>query len=386
MKKTIVLYLCIFLLTWVSVSSALTIDFDGGTATLATGDTLTTDNSHLDSNIASYVEQGVMVEFVGLASYDWGPMIGDFYGVNEAVLFAVFGDKHLRSIRFSMVDGAKFNLNSMDVTSNFLFHGVSESWVTAPNGVTEKIPYLRMFDKTERMWFTEEFNNITYFTITSTLAYFGVDKLDISLLQADPDAADTDEDGIIDNADNCLTDSNPEQYDSDADGIGDVCDPCSNDPDDDIDADGVCGDVDNCPGVANDNQFDFDEDGLGNQCDTDDDNDDWLDEHDNCQFDFNPDQLDLDRDGTGNVCDSDVDGDNVVDGGDECLATALGDTVNSAGCSIAQICPCDNNWKNHGGYVKCLAHISVNFVNDWLISLEEKGVVVSTGARSTCGK
>jgi len=37
-------------------------------------------------------------------------------------------------------------------------------------------------------------------------------------------AADSDQDGVADNADNCLLDSNPDQADADQDGFGDACD------------------------------------------------------------------------------------------------------------------------------------------------------------------
>ncbi len=173
--------------------------------------------------------------------------------------------------------------------------------------------------------------------------------------------------------------------DSDGDGICDELDDCPDDPENDVDADGVCGDIDNCPLIANDNQHDFDGDGIGNECDADNDNDGMLDGSDNCQFDFNPDQADFDEDGIGDVCDSDLDGDDIIDADDECLNTPSGDVVDSTGCSVDQICPCVNSWKNHGAYVRCVSHTFEDFVVEGLISFEEKEDFVAIRSESTCG-
>ena len=213
---------------------------------------------------------------------------------------------------------------------------------------------------------------------TTSLSPFAV----VELLQTEPDL---DYDGIPDSTDNCPNEFNDDQGDADNDGLGDVCDSCPQDLNNDIDADGICGNIDNCPQISNATQIDHDEDNIGNLCDPDDDNDGWLDESDNCQYDFNQDQADFDRDNIGDVCDNDLDGDNVIDANDRCLETTFGELVNSAGCSIEQICPCDNNWKNYGAYMKCIAHTSEYFVDAELITYEDKDFIVSQAAQSYCG-
>jgi len=159
----------------------------------------------------------------------------------------------------------------------------------------------------------------------------------------------------------------------------------------DQDGDGIADDDDNCPDEANPDQMDYDEDGVGNACDGDDDNDGVPDLADNCPLADNPGQVDADGDGAGDACDDDADGDSVVDAADQCLWTVPGDVVlpeteDAAGCSIAQLCPCDNEWKNHGKYVSCVAHAAEDFVDFGLMTEVEKGETVSAAAQSACGK
>lgn len=95
--------------------------------------------------------------------------------------------------------------------------------------------------------------------------------------------ADTDGDGVMNDADNCPSVFNPVrpvdngmQADADMDRVGDACDPCPLTPNstqcaapdpNDRDGDGVPNTRDNCPDVRNPEQTDTDSDMTGDACD-----------------------------------------------------------------------------------------------------------------------
>jgi hypothetical protein len=168
-------------------------------------------------------------------------------------------------------------------------------------------------------------------------------------------SGDEDEDGIVDGEDNCPCVNNPDQIDSDLDGEGDACDS-DGAPNPDPDGDGVDDYEDNCPLVANADQDDWDNDGIGDACDCDLDDDGVLNEKDSCPF------------------------------------TPVGDVVDPAiGCSIDQLVPCEGpfgttaEWKNHGQYVKSVAHTAKSFFKQGLITKGNRGAIVSRAASSGCG-
>jgi streptogramin lyase len=194
---------------------------------------------------------------------------------------------------------------------------------------------------------------------------------------------DADDDGVCGNVDVCP--GGNDEDDADGDLTPDFCDVCPADPFNDADNDGLCLDDDNCPTVSNSYQSDLDKDDVGDACDPDIDGDGFLNGEDNCEYDVNPDQLDFDNDGEGDVCDTDSDGDGVVDAGDACVPTPLDEVVDADGCSIAGLCACENNWKNHGAYVRCVAHTSEDFADAGLISEAEKDAIVSAAGQSGCG-
>ena len=144
---------------------------------------------------------------------------------------------------------------------------------------------------------------------------------------------------------------------------------------DDPDADCV-GDTDNCPNTSNADQFDVDGDGFGDACD-------------NCPNVDNPGQDDADSNGIGDACE-DSDGDGVLDSDDLCPGTDAGAVTDADGCSGDQIvdadCPCDGGWRNHGGYVSCVSQTADGLVIDGLLTEAEADAIISSAARSSCGK
>jgi hypothetical protein len=178
-------------------------------------------------------------------------------------------------------------------------------------------------------------------------------------LIAEHGSLDVDADFIDYSEDNCPVIANGDQLDADSDDIGDVCDSCT-----DTDADGFGN-----PGFA------------ANTC-----------AEDNCPLIANADQLDFDGDGLGDACDTDDDNDGVPDHSDDCPYTPLGERVDPlTGCSLHQLAPCDGPrdtdrpWRNHGQYVSTLTKFAKDFVYMGLLSKKEKGVIVSSAARSSCG-
>lgn len=196
--------------------------------------------------------------------------------------------------------------------------------------------------------------------------------------------ADLDGDGIVNTIDNCPIDANGSQDDTDNDGAGDACD-------DDDDADTVVDGADNCPLVPNLNQVDTDGDHAGDACDGDLDGDNVANAVDNCPTVANSGQADVDADGIGDSCDVDIDGDGIGNTSDACGLTPADTKVNSDGCALAQLCPCEGPngtimpWRNHGKYVSCIAQMANRFLAEGLISSAEHSQLVSDAARSECG-
>ena len=82
----------------------------------------------------------------------------------------------------------------------------------------------------------------------------------------------------------------------------------------------------------------------------------------------------------------DEDGDELLDDVDLCPGTPSGEVVNDDGCSIAQLCPCADPWKNHGKYVSSVVKTAKSFMREGLISKKEKKRIISEAAKSDCGK
>lgn len=82
---------------------------------------------------------------------------------------------------------------------------------------------------------------------------------------------------------------------------------------------------------------------------------------------------------------SDDDDDGVPNDQDHCPDTPAGAVVNQKGCTVEQLCDCDQA-RNHGQYVSCVTRTAKAFVRAGLIVAQEKAAIVATAARSQCGK
>ncbi|MEW6996885.1 thrombospondin type 3 repeat-containing protein [Colwelliaceae bacterium BS250] len=130
---------------------------------------------------------------------------------------------------------------------------------------------------------------------------------------------------------------------------------------------------------------------FGRVLDADADGDGVLDAADNCPLVANTSQQDFDSDGLGDACDLDADDDGVADVGDTCLFTGNEVVDPASGCSIAQYCPCEGamgqtSWRSHGKFVSCTAKTSESFVEQSLITEQEKDIIVFNAAQSSCGE
>jgi len=89
--------------------------------------------------------------------------------------------------------------------------------------------------------------------------------------------------------------------------------------------------------------------------------------------------------GPESAAECDDDGDGVPNNRDECPNTPRGAVVNEHGCSIAQLCPCDGDWKNHGEYVQCVQDRAAEFYHAGLITREQRQQFARDAAKSRCG-
>lgn len=80
---------------------------------------------------------------------------------------------------------------------------------------------------------------------------------------------------------------------------------------------------------------------------------------------------------------ADCDNDGVANAQDSCAETPRGALVNSNGCSIQQICPCDG-WLDHADYVACVDRASADFQSAGLITAEQRAELVGEAEDANC--
>lgn len=82
----------------------------------------------------------------------------------------------------------------------------------------------------------------------------------------------------------------------------------------------------------------------------------------------------------------DSDGDGVPDDRDQCPNTVVGSIVNTSGCSIPQLAPCNGPWKNHGQYVAAVARACTQFRKAGVITHRQSLRIFLEAVKSDCGK
>ena len=82
----------------------------------------------------------------------------------------------------------------------------------------------------------------------------------------------------------------------------------------------------------------------------------------------------------------DSDGDGIPDYLDHCPGTLAGSLINSNGCSIADLCPCEGPWKNHGEFEHCVKEAAQDFKKAGLITEKQRHEIEKAAHESDCGK
>ncbi len=185
-------------LIYSGISSAVIIDFAGGTAYLSDGTSVSTSDTMSPlyySNVDYYIEDGVKFDFVG----GYG-IVGRYYDsfshpeIENSVIHAHWDA--LDSMVISMVDGSLFDLNYIDLTSNTTVGGgaatgLERSYIATNSGYSELLPssdwgidYISTGaagDGIERLLLGNEFDGLLSATFTSANAYcFGLDNFYIN--------------------------------------------------------------------------------------------------------------------------------------------------------------------------------------------------------------
>ena len=82
----------------------------------------------------------------------------------------------------------------------------------------------------------------------------------------------------------------------------------------------------------------------------------------------------------------DSDGDGLPDYLDECPDTLAGSLINSNGCSIADLCPCEGPWKNHGQFERCVKEAAKDFEQAGWITKPQRREIEKAAKESDCGQ
>ena len=194
-SKVLLLFTILLLLVGTTgFANAAIIDFTGGTAYLSGGSSVTTTNTDLWYDVDYYIEDGMMIDFVGDFGY-----IGDYYCDSAAGGIGGYGDSVIHAhpfsnidIVFSKVDGSDFDLTYVDMTSNTevgggLATGNERSFITTNSGHSLMLASSdwgvnytnsgQVGDGIVTNYLDGNFSGISSFTISSENAFcFGMDN------------------------------------------------------------------------------------------------------------------------------------------------------------------------------------------------------------------
>ena len=79
----------------------------------------------------------------------------------------------------------------------------------------------------------------------------------------------------------------------------------------------------------------------------------------------------------------DCDDDGVPNARDLCGGTPFGALINSNGCAIEQICPCQD-WPGHADYIACVERTTAEFESAGLITSERRAQLLAEAQRANC--
>lgn len=180
-------------------TQAVVVDFTGGTAHLYDGTDVVTNNtvSYTDQ-VDYYDEGGFRFDFIG----GYGT-VGNYYAIgfrpdgssiNDDVVHAHWFS--LSSMTITALDGSRFDLNYIDLTSNTVVgggqaDGTEQSYITNDSGYSMLLPssdwgldydyFGATGDGVARLYLDSNFDNVLSVTFTSLNAYcFGMDNFYIN--------------------------------------------------------------------------------------------------------------------------------------------------------------------------------------------------------------
>ena len=81
----------------------------------------------------------------------------------------------------------------------------------------------------------------------------------------------------------------------------------------------------------------------------------------------------------------DSDGDGLLDPEDAC-PNSPELPVDATGCSVSDLVPCSGNYGSHGAYVAALAQASRSFVEQGLLTPQQRQALLKNAAQSSCGQ